>query len=124
VLIIDTGENKMVLHLTKENFVSEVNKSDIPVLIDFWASWCMPCMMMAPVFEEVSKDYENRIKFVKLSTEDMSEIASAYEVQSIPSLLLIHKNKEIERIVGYMPKAVFKAKIEELIKKHPEVFRK
>jgi thioredoxin len=124
VLIIDTGENEMVLHLTKENFVSEVNKSDIPVLIDFWASWCMPCKMMAPVFEESAGEYAGKIKFVKLSTEELPEIASAYGVQSIPSLVLIHNSREIDRLVGFMPKPVFKAKIEELIKKHPEVFRK
>ncbi|MCX6711062.1 MAG: thioredoxin [Candidatus Woesearchaeota archaeon] len=114
----------MITYLTKENFVSEVNKSDIPVLIDFWASWCMPCQIMAPVFEDVAKEYDGLLKFVKLSTEEMPEMASAYGVQSIPSLVLVYKNREIERLVGYMPKPVFKASIEQLIKKHPEIFKK
>ncbi|MCX6710041.1 MAG: thioredoxin [Candidatus Woesearchaeota archaeon] len=114
----------MLVHLNKENFVKEVNNSSVPVLIDFWASWCGPCQMMAPVFEEASKDYEGKVKFAKLSTEEESSLAAAYGIQGIPCMVLLSKNKEIGRIVGFMLKPVLKAKLDEIIKKNPEAFRK
>ncbi len=108
----------MIVHLNKQNFVEEVNHSKIPVLIDFWASWCMPCKMMAPVFEEVSREYEGKIKFCKLSTEEEPQLAAAYGIQGIPALLMISKNREIGRLVGYMSKQMLKQNIDELIKKN------
>ena len=104
-------------HINKENFEKEVTKSDIPVVIDFWAEWCGPCKMMAPVFEELSKDFEGKVKFVKLNTEEEPEIASSFMIRGIPTLSIVQGDKEIDRIVGFAPKEVLKEKIDQLLAK-------
>jgi len=115
----------MVVYIkSRQDFEKEIVNSSIPTLVDFWASWCMPCTMMAPVFEELSKEYDGRIKFVKLSTEEFPDLAQDYEIDSIPAMLLLNKGKEVDRLIGYMPKPIFKARVEDLIRRHPELFRK
>ena len=94
----------MVLELNKENFEKEVLQSDLPVVVDFWASWCGPCKMLGPIFEEVSKSFEGRMKFAKLSTEDCPEIAEKYDVRGIPCMILFEHGKEADRIVGMQQK--------------------
>lgn len=105
----------MVTHITPENFENEVVKSDIPVLIDFWAPWCGPCKMMGPVFEELSSDYEGKVKFVKINTEDHPELASPFGIQGIPTLILSKDGKEANRLVGFLPKELLKQKIDSMI---------
>ena len=104
-----------VIHLNQTNFEKEVLNSTEPVIIDFWASWCGPCKMMAPVFEELSEEYEGTLKFAKLSTEEHPEIAGQFGVTGIPTLALIKDGKEIDRIVGFGPKHVLKEKIDEIL---------
>ena len=89
--------------LTKENFESEVISSEIPVFVDFWAEWCGPCRMVAPVFEELSEMYSGRVKFCKLNIDDESGIASEKEVASIPTLILFKDGVEANRIIGARP---------------------
>ncbi len=89
--------------LTKDNFENEVINSDKPVLIDFWASWCGPCKMMSPIFEEVAEEVED-VKFGKVNVDEESEIAEKYSVMSIPTLVLIKGGKEVLRSVGVKPK--------------------
>ena len=101
-----------MLNLNKENFEKEVTKSDIPVIVDFWAEWCGPCKMLGPVFEEVSKEYEGKLKFAKLNTEEQSDIASEHGVMSIPTMIIFKEGKEADRIVGAMPKDTLKAEID------------
>ena len=105
----------MVLHATKENFENEVIKSELPVIVDFWAEWCGPCKMMGPVFEELSKEYKGKLKFVKVDTEEFPEISGQYGIQGIPSLLVLKSGTEIGRIVGFNPKEELKAKIDKII---------
>ena len=106
-----------MIHLTNKNFEKEILHSDIPVIIDAWAEWCMPCQLMAPVFEELSKDYQGKLKFTKLNTDEEQDIASSFGIQGIPSLIITEKGEEIERIVGFSPKQELKHKIDSILKR-------
>ena len=90
--------------LTKENFESEVLNSDIPVLVDFWATWCGPCMMLSPVISEIAEELNGRIKVGKVNVDDEQELAIKYKVASIPTLLLFKNGKLEKTSVGFMPK--------------------
>ena len=107
------------IHLTSENFEKEVTQADVPVIIDFWASWCAPCQMMAPVFEELAGDYHEAgtAKLCKLSTEEEPQMAQEHGIRGIPTLGVFYKGKEIDRIVGFAPKEMLKAKIDQAIAK-------
>ncbi len=88
--------------ITNENFEKEVLQSDIPVVIDFFADWCMPCKMFAPVFEEVAKEFEGKVKFVKVNIDESPELAQKYFVMSIPTLKLIKGDELLGNFVGAM----------------------
>jgi len=94
----------MVLNLTADSFKTEVLQSNIPVVVDFWAEWCGPCKMLAPIFEEASKSFPGQMKFAKISTEDYPELAEEYEIRGIPCLIVFKKGREIDRIIGLQPK--------------------
>ncbi|MFQ6002889.1 MAG: thioredoxin [Candidatus Zixiibacteriota bacterium] len=104
------------VELNDGNFESQVLKSDLPVLIDFWAPWCGPCRMVGPIVEEIAKDYEGKLKVGKLNVDESSQTASKYGIMSIPSLLFFKGGKVIDQIVGAVPKKQFIEKIDKIIK--------
>ncbi len=106
------------IELTKETFQSEVIKSDIPVLVDFWAPWCGPCRMMAPVLDELSVRMAGKVKITKLNVEepDHQDIAMEYAIQSIPNMKLFKGGKVIKDFVGFRPMEVLEPEMEEAIK--------
>ena len=103
----------MAIHFTDENFNEEVLSSDIPVLVDFYADWCGPCKMLAPVIETLATEYEGKVKVGKLNVDDAPDTAEKYGVMSIPTLVLFKDGAEVTRSVGVVPKA----KLLEMIEK-------
>ena len=95
----------MEVKVTDKNFAEEVLKSDIPVLVDFWAAWCMPCLAVAPAIAQIAKDYKGRIKVVKINVDEAGATAQQCQVQSIPTLAIYKNGEEVERSVGALPKA-------------------
>lgn len=106
-----------LIHLNEGNFTKEVKESDTLVIIDFWAPWCMPCQMMGPIFEELSEEYNGKLKFAKLNTDEQRNLASSFQIRGIPSLVITKKGKEIDRIVGLAPKEELKQKIDSALTK-------
>ena len=104
--------SEKVVTLSADNWVREVEQSAEPVLVDFWAVWCGPCRMIAPVVDEIAADYEGRLKVGKLNVDENSELASRYGVMSIPTLLVFKNGQPVERIVGFQPKKELAAKID------------
>ncbi len=98
--------------LTDTNFETEVLKSDVPVLVDFWAEWCYPCRMIAPVVEEIARDYAGKLKVGKLNTDENRFTPSQYGISGIPTLLLFKNGEVVDRIVGALPKHSIVEKLE------------
>jgi thioredoxin 1 len=106
----------MVKNLTSENFEEEVINSDLPVVVDFYADWCGPCQMMAPVFDKLSKNFEGKIKFLKLDTQSEQDIAASAGVQSIPTLVFMKDGRAVGNSVGFMDEDSLKEKIGSVFK--------
>jgi len=104
-----------MIHLTKENYNAEVVKSKSPVIIDFFADWCMPCKMLGPIFEALAPEYEGRLKFVKANIDEAPEIAEDFGVQGVPSLVIVKNGEEITRFVGFLAEEELREKIDEAI---------
>ncbi|HXN09248.1 MAG TPA: thioredoxin [Candidatus Acidoferrales bacterium] len=96
----------------QNNFQTEVLQATGPVLVDFWAPWCGPCRMVAPVVDKIAQTYQGRLKVVKLNTDDSPSIAGKYEVSGIPALILFKGGEPVDRIVGYVPEKQLSAMVE------------
>ena len=102
--------------LNDGNFESEVLKSDVLFLVDFWAPWCGPCHMVTPIVEEIGNDYEGKLKVGKLNVDENSQTAGQYGIMSIPSVLFFKEGKVVDQIVGAVPKQHFVEKIDKIVK--------
>lgn len=97
----------MELNITKSNFEETVLKSDIPVLVDFWATWCGPCRMVAPIIEEIAEEYSGKIKVGKVNVDEEDELAASFQISSIPTIMLFKDGRVIDMKMGYRPKEEF-----------------
>jgi thioredoxin 1 len=95
-----------------KNFEQEVLKSEIPVLVDFWATWCGPCRMMSPILDELSEELAGKLKICKVDTDENQEIASTYHIQSIPNMKLFKKGEVVKEFIGSRSKGAFKTELE------------
>lgn len=98
--------------VTQSTFEAEVLKADVPVLADFWAEWCGPCHMIAPIVEDLAREYEGRIKVAKVDVDENPQLAIDYSIMSIPTLGLFWNGELVDRIVGYMPAEELKRRLE------------
>lgn len=90
------------LPLKSQSFLRQLNKSDIPLLVDFWAPWCGPCRSMAPAFEQAARQLEPRVRLIKINTEEEPHLGGQYGIRSIPTLMLLHRGRELARQAGAM----------------------
>lgn len=102
-----------LLHLTDSNFKKEVLNSALPVLVDYWAPWCGPCKTIAPILEELAKEYDGRLKFGKLNIDDNPKIPTQYQIMSIPTLMFFKNGRAVDQATGVISKAELKKKIED-----------
>ena len=100
------------LKITRENFENEVMKSNIPVLIDFWAPWCGPCRMMGPIIEQLAEEYEGKAKVGKVNVDEEGELSQAFGVMSIPTIVLVKDGKDVKQAVGARPKTEVEAMLQ------------
>jgi thioredoxin 1 len=103
-----------IITLTKDNFAQQVLNSNTPILVDFWAEWCGPCKMIAPVLDELADEYSGRIHIGKVNIDEHQELASEYGVRAIPTLLLFQNGQVAEQIVGLRSKRDLKASFDKL----------
>ena len=100
-----------MLEITQSNYKKEVVESDKPVLVDFWAPWCMPCKIIAPTIEKIAEEMKGKVKVAKLNVDDNPEIATELSILNIPTLLLFKSGTEVSRIIGVNSKEAIEAKI-------------
>ena len=98
-----------IISLTQENFALEVLQSTSPVLVDFWAEWCGPCKMIAPILDELADEYDGRVKIGKVNIDEQQGVATEYGIRAIPTLLLFHKGQVADQIIGLRSKRDLKA---------------
>ena len=105
----------MIIEITDASFENEVLKSKIPGVVHFWAPWCRPCMMIAPITEKLANEYEGKVKFCKLNVDENQESAREYQVMSIPLLLYFKDMQVVDNSLGAVPESVIRAKVEALL---------
>lgn len=123
-----TGYGKILVHkerqgivgmsaaqVTDSTFKQEVLESEVPVLVDFWAPWCGPCRMVAPVVDEIAEQYDGKVKVVKVNTDDNPSVASQYGIRSIPTLMIFKGGQRVDMVVGAVPKTTLANTLEKYL---------
>ena len=103
------------IEVTDSSFDEEVIKSESPVLVDFWADWCAPCKMVAPIVEDLAEEYDGKVKFAKLDVDSNPNTATTYGIRGIPTLLIFKAGQPVDQVVGAVAKSVLKSRLEEAI---------
>lgn len=105
----------MVMEITDHDFEDQVIKAGLPVLIDFYAPWCGPCRMTAPVIEKLSKKYDGKFRFCKMNVDQNPKMASKYQVMSIPLMLFFKNGEQVDQVLGAVPEVVLRTKVDALL---------
>lgn len=103
------------LEVKDDTFEQEVIQSDVPVLVDFWAPWCGPCRMVAPVVEEIANQYAGKLKVVKVNTDENPGVAGKYGIRSIPTLMIFKEGQKVDMVVGAVPKTTLSSTLEKYL---------
>lgn len=103
------------MQLTEVNFKSEVLECPVPVLVDFWAEWCGPCKMIAPVIDELANDYDGKVRFGKINVDDQQNLATQYGIRAVPTLLIFKGGEVVEQVVGLRSKRDLKANLDKYL---------
>jgi len=109
------NSKSLEVEVNGNNFKQEVLESTVPVLVDFWAPWCMPCRMLAPIIEKLAEENEGKLKVCKLNTDENQNIAAQYGIQGIPTLIVFKEGKEVGRTVGVMSKEKLQEKLDPIL---------
>jgi len=109
------NSKSLEVEVNGNNFQREVLESSIPVLVDLWAPWCMPCRMISPIVEELGNENQGKLKVCKLNTDENQNIAARYGIQGIPTLLFFKDGQEVDRIVGVTPKPIIQQKLDAIL---------
>ena len=104
-----------IVHISDDSFEEDVLQSEVPVLVDYWAEWCGPCKMIAPVVDELSDEFDGKIKFTKLNVDFNPQTSAKYGVRSIPTLLIFKDGAPVDQVVGAVPKAVLQQRLEKAV---------
>ncbi len=109
------SESENVININQDNFQSAVIESQKPVLIDFWAEWCIPCRMVTPLVEELAKEYKDQVGFAKINVDESPRIASQYGIMSIPTIMIFKNGRPEEQVIGFKPKNGLKQMLDNVL---------